>query len=822
MTKKKIIGGLIRNEATFDSGKHKLDNSSDLIYANIDVTTNPDGINTPKTFTLYRFFNITKYDSKLFNLPGSINDEYIKTIFLFGYRDDYVDKTFFLKKNKYKIDLKFIKDKIGDILSKLYNKKSYKKTEIILVYHNDPNNKALYIILNLTGSDDKYNNLKKYLSSLQNDFADDKLLSNKLKFSYLKNLIQFTDKYLPLPKIELDINDLSYFSKTQIEKAFEASDIKDKNELKQLIKSINSTPPPPSLIGGGKIKKKIKLMNAGSNSSKDEIIIKLNKIKKFYETLENIILNDDKTDDKEKQLNIIKIALAKLSDAEEKINIENSIIRRNVGKTPAIGAEEFKEKNKIKTLFLLDLLFPNNINAEEAAIAAKVAEAPKEKNQLKTLFLIDLLFPNNINTGEAAKVAEAPKEKNQLKTLFLIDLLFPNNINAGEAAKAAIAAKVAEAPKEKNQLKTLFLIDLLFSNNINAGEAAKAAKAAAEAATLARQAATQARQTADAATQARQAAAKAKEAAEAAAEARQAAAKATQAAKAAVNANAAEVNAAKASAKAAKAKEIAKAAADAAAEAKTQARQAAAKTSANAAKEAETKVAEKAKYAETKVAEKAKYAATQARQAAAYAEAEAEAAAEAATQARQAREKAEAEAKAAAEAEAKAAAEAKAIQAAKAAAPAKEAPADAAAPAKEAPADAAAPAKEAPADAAAPAKEAPADAAAPEPLASAAAEALASAASGQGSRPGTSGQGSRPGTSESAPAPEPLASAASEPLASAAAEAHAEAPVVSAVEKEAVKKFKDINPIIYNMAIIVKILNENKINLKVEKMQQKQ
>ena len=61
MTKKKIIGGLIRIEDTFDSGKHKLDNSSDLIYANIDVTTNPNGIDTQKTFTLYRFFNITKY-----------------------------------------------------------------------------------------------------------------------------------------------------------------------------------------------------------------------------------------------------------------------------------------------------------------------------------------------------------------------------------------------------------------------------------------------------------------------------------------------------------------------------------------------------------------------------------------------------------------------------------------------------------------------------------------------------------------------------------------------------------------------------------------
>jgi len=329
MTKKKIIGGLIRIEDTFDSGKHKLDNSSDLIYANIDVTTNPNGIDTQKTFTLYRFFNITKYDNEFFKLPDSINDEYIKTIFLFGYRDGYVDKTFFLKKNKNKINLNFIKFKIGNVLYDLYKKKSSYKTEIILVYHNDPNNKALYIILNLTGSDDKYNNLKKYLSSLQNDFADDKLLSNKLKFSYLKNLIQFTDKYLPLPKIELDINDLSYFSKTQIEKAFEASDIKDKNELKQLIKSINSTPPPPSLIGGGKIKKKIKLMNAGSNSSKDEIIIKLNKIKKFYETLGNTNLNpEDGNFDRIKQLNIIKIALAKLSDAEEKIVKEHTIVGR--------------------------------------------------------------------------------------------------------------------------------------------------------------------------------------------------------------------------------------------------------------------------------------------------------------------------------------------------------------------------------------------------------------------------------------------------------------------------------------------------------------
>jgi len=78
--------------------------------------------------------------------------------------------------------------------------------------------------------------------------------------------------------------------------------------------------------------------------------------------------------------------------------------------------------------------------------AATQATAPKEKNQLKTLFLLDLLFPNNINAEEAAKAAkaakaaEAPKEKNQLKTLFLLDLLFPNNINAGEAAEAATKA----------------------------------------------------------------------------------------------------------------------------------------------------------------------------------------------------------------------------------------------------------------------------------------------------------------------------------------------------------------------------------------------
>ena len=329
MTKKKIIGGLNKLEGTFNSGTHRLDGVSDFIYAQYDVETHPDPerINSQKQFTLYRFFDITEYKSENFKLPNSIDTEKIKTIFFFGYRDDWIDKTFFVKKNKNTTDSNFIKNNIGKILYKLYENDS-SKTEIILVHYNNQNNGGLYIILNMTGSDNKYNNLKNYLLS-PSDFEDDNNLTKKLNFSYLKNLIQFTDKYLPLPKIDLSTNDLNRdFSETQINEALNASGIGSIEELDKLIISINSTPPPS--IGGGKIKKKNKLMNAGSNNSSDKRIENLEKIKKFYEELKNT--NPDDEFDKNKQLDIINKTLAKLSNAKKKIDIENSIVRRNVEK----------------------------------------------------------------------------------------------------------------------------------------------------------------------------------------------------------------------------------------------------------------------------------------------------------------------------------------------------------------------------------------------------------------------------------------------------------------------------------------------------------
>ena len=46
--------------------------------------------------------------------------------------------------------------------------------------------------------------------------------------------------------------------------------------------------------------------------------------------------------------------------------------------------------------------------------ATRPATAPKEKNQLKTLFLLDLLFPNNINAGEAAEAQPQTSVENKI------------------------------------------------------------------------------------------------------------------------------------------------------------------------------------------------------------------------------------------------------------------------------------------------------------------------------------------------------------------------------------------------------------------------
>ena len=330
MTKKKIIGGLNKLEGTFNSGTHRLDGVSDFIYAQYDVETHPDPerINSQKTFTLYRFFNINKYKNKSFNLPISIDANKIKTIFLFGYRDDNVDKTFFVKKNKDIITRDFIDEKIGYILFDLHKKNDSRKTEIILVHYNDPTNGGLYIIFNTRGSDDNYNKLEKYLLSSPSNFIDDNNLTKKLKFSYLKNLIQFTDKYLPLPKLILNIDELnSDFSREQIIQALNESDIDSEEELKNYIKFINET----SLMGGGKIKKK-KLMNAGSNNSSEKKLKYLEKIKKFYIALGKTKNPNNTNYDKKKQIDIVRIALNKLSDTTKKIFIEEDTVKRNLQK----------------------------------------------------------------------------------------------------------------------------------------------------------------------------------------------------------------------------------------------------------------------------------------------------------------------------------------------------------------------------------------------------------------------------------------------------------------------------------------------------------
>jgi len=209
MINKLIKGGLKKtNKITYENN-HKLDNENEITYATIDVVTNDIVDNNQKKFTLYKFFNVITYNNELFNLPEYIKNNIkkniknnIKNIYLFGFHNGFVDKNFFVKKNKGVIGennaLSDYTEKIGASLKNLYKYKEINKyLEIILVHYKDENNSGLYIIFNTTSLVDKYyNELEKSFAS---KFIDDDNLKKQLNFSNLKNLIKFTNENLPHP-----------------------------------------------------------------------------------------------------------------------------------------------------------------------------------------------------------------------------------------------------------------------------------------------------------------------------------------------------------------------------------------------------------------------------------------------------------------------------------------------------------------------------------------------------------------------------------------------------------------------------------------------
>lgn len=209
MINKLIKGGLKKtNKITYENN-HKLDNENEITYATIDVVTNDIVDNNQKKFTLYKFFNVITYNNELFNLPEYIKNNIkkniknnIKNIYLFGFHNGFVDKNFFVKKNKGVIGennaLSDYTKTIGASLNNLYKYKEINKyLEIILVHYKDENNSGLYIIFNTTSLVDKYyNELEKSFAS---KFIDDDNLKKQLKFSNLNNLIKFTNEYLPPP-----------------------------------------------------------------------------------------------------------------------------------------------------------------------------------------------------------------------------------------------------------------------------------------------------------------------------------------------------------------------------------------------------------------------------------------------------------------------------------------------------------------------------------------------------------------------------------------------------------------------------------------------
>jgi len=209
MINKLIKGGLKKtNKITYENN-HKLDNENEITYATIDVVTNDIVDNNQKKFTLYKFFNVITYNNELFNLPEYIKNNIkkniknnIKNIYLFGFHNGFVDKNFFVKKNKGVIGennaLSDYTEKIGASLKNLYKYKEINKyLEIILVHYKDENNSGLYIIFNTTSLVDKYyNELEKSFAS---KFIDDDNLKKQLNFSNLKNLIKFTNENLTPP-----------------------------------------------------------------------------------------------------------------------------------------------------------------------------------------------------------------------------------------------------------------------------------------------------------------------------------------------------------------------------------------------------------------------------------------------------------------------------------------------------------------------------------------------------------------------------------------------------------------------------------------------
>lgn len=162
---------------------------------------------TQLKFTLYNIESFNEYEKEDFDLSNFGNDmkdiNSIKHLYLCGFITNWWRKDLFIKKNKKGGgDGESNKDKhfkaIGETLYKLCTelKKGSEKIQIILAHSTDK--EALCIIFDMSNIDSKYYDLlNKHLTDTL--FSGEIELMGKITKSQLENLIEFTNKYIPLP-----------------------------------------------------------------------------------------------------------------------------------------------------------------------------------------------------------------------------------------------------------------------------------------------------------------------------------------------------------------------------------------------------------------------------------------------------------------------------------------------------------------------------------------------------------------------------------------------------------------------------------------------
>ena len=165
-------------------------------------------------FNLYNIESFNEYENETFDLSTIIDKNKIEHLYLCGFLTKWTRKELFIKKGKTgegnNEDNKnaHFKD-IGKILYELCQKikndheERTNKIQIILAHSTEKN--ALCIIFNMSNIDESYyDSLKKSLPDTS--FSDDKILEGKIKQSQLENLIEFTNEKLIIkPKADFTV-----------------------------------------------------------------------------------------------------------------------------------------------------------------------------------------------------------------------------------------------------------------------------------------------------------------------------------------------------------------------------------------------------------------------------------------------------------------------------------------------------------------------------------------------------------------------------------------------------------------------------------------